>query len=338
MQPDTGKMQGAAQPPPAPELVLATPGAAERLARLLNLGEPKRCRAGSEILGAARQGRAAVALVGEQLADMSARELCRALRQSRAGSNLPLIIVSENYVEAAEEAALAAGADEYVEASQINPRLAHRLQARLRRAGEREEANPLTGLPGRGRLDRELARRLPRRGELALIALDVRHFKVFNDSYGYERGDQLLRLVAEVILQVLEEQGTPEDLVIHLGGDDFFLLAPPARAEALVRGISRRFDERVPDLYDEVDRQAGGLLYFTRTGEERRVPIAYLLTVGVTNEAEDVRHAGEMAQIVAELKEFARLVEKREIIWDRRQTHNACAAWQARPRARKGEE
>jgi len=324
--------------PTAPGPVLATPGAAERLAQLLNLGEPRRCPAGSEILHAARQGQAAVALVGEQLTDMPALELCRALRQSRAGQDLSLIIVSENYSEAGEESALAAGADEYVDVSQISARLVRRLQARLERAWEREEASPLTGLPGRGRLDRELARRLPQRGALALVALDVRHFKVFNDGYGYERGDQLLRLVAQIILQVLEEQGAPEDVVIHLGGDDFFLLTHPARAEALVREIQARFDERVLDLYDEADRQAGGRVWFTRTGEERWVPLAYLLAVGVTNETEDLRHPGELARIVAELKEFARTTEKKELMWDRRRIHDARRAWQARPQTRKGEE
>ena len=106
----------------------------------------------------------------------------------------------------------------------------------------------------------------------------------------------------------------------------------------MVREIQARFDESVPELYDEVDRQAGGLFWFTRRGEERWVPLAYLLAVGVTNEAEDVRHAGELAQIVAELKEFARTTEKRELIWDQRRIHDARRAWRVRPKARKGEE
>lgn len=314
----------------APGPLLATPGAAERLARLLDLGAPVLVATGAEVLSAARSGQAAAAIVGEDLPDLTALDLCRSLRTGIAGSGLPLIIVSERFSDPAEEEALEAGADEYVDAAHLGARLVRRLRARLRQAWRRQESNPLTGLPGRGRLDQEILRRLPYPGRLSLVALDVRYFKAFNDRYGYARGDDLLRMVRDILVEVWEEHGEPEDFLAHLGGDDFFLVTRPERDAVLVAEVQRRFDRLVPSLYDEADRAAGGVTVFTRAGEERFVPLAYLSAVAVTNQAEDLRHIGQLAAVVAELKEYARVTENRGLVRDRRQIHEARAAWDRR--------
>ena len=308
VQPDT-------PPGPAPGRILATPGPAEKLARALDLGEPTVVVAGAEVLSAARGGEAAAAVVNEALPDMTAVELARRLRAGRLGAGLPLLVVTEAYTDEAEEAALAAGADEYVDAAALGPRLLRRLRGRLRRAWEREQASPLTGLPGRGRLEQELAQRWPQAGELAVVALDVRHFKAFNDRYGYRRGDQLLLLVRDVGLEVLERRGEPSDLLVHLGGDDFFLLTHPGRAEALVAPLREEFARRVGALYDATDRQAGGVAGPDRDGGSQGVALASLLAVGMVNGGGAPAHWGELGEALAALKERARRAENNQVVW-----------------------
>ncbi|NBN78037.1 EAL domain-containing protein [Microvirga tunisiensis] len=86
--------------------------------------------------------------------------------------------------------------------------------------------DPLTGLPNRSLLPPCLdqARQLEsgRGGRVAVVFLDLDHFKAVNDSFGHAAGDQLLVIVAERMKACL----SASDAVLRLGGDEFVLLIP----------------------------------------------------------------------------------------------------------------
>ena len=58
--------------------------------------------------------------------------------------------------------------------------------------------------------------------------------------------------------------------------------------------------------------------------------LPWLLAVATTNEAPDLQHPGQVAAVLAELKEFARRTENRQLIRDRRRIHDARTAWALR--------
>lgn len=77
---------------------------------------------------------------------------------------------------------------------------------------------------------------------LSLLMVDIDHFKSFNDTYGHEAGDQVLRLVASL----LREQFRESDTVCRYGGEEFVVMMPRAslgealdKAEALRGSIAR---------------------------------------------------------------------------------------------------
>ncbi|MGR9051606.1 MAG: EAL domain-containing protein [Gammaproteobacteria bacterium] len=94
----------------------------------------------------------------------------------------------------------------------------------------------LTGLPNRGKLKEYLVYALSllkrSNGTLALMFLDLDHFKDINDSLGHSIGDELLVVLAKRMRSILREQ----DTVSRLGGDEFILLLPATddRGAALV--------------------------------------------------------------------------------------------------------
>jgi diguanylate cyclase (GGDEF)-like protein/PAS domain S-box-containing protein len=110
--------------------------------------------------------------------------------------------------------------------------------------------DPLTDLPNRvlfsDRLELALARSLRGSRHVAVLFLDLDHFKLINDSMGHDGGDQLLRAVAQRIRHSVR----PGDTVARFGGDEFTILfedvtdAASARdaAERTLTALSRPFD------------------------------------------------------------------------------------------------
>ncbi len=102
-----------------------------------------------------------------------------------------------------------------------------RLQDTLRTQSIRD---PLTGLFNRRYLEvsfeRELLRAARRSSSLAVLMLDIDHFKRFNDSHGHEAGDALLAQFAEV----LKRASRGEDIACRYGGEEFTVLLIDADA------------------------------------------------------------------------------------------------------------
>ncbi|MBB5060961.1 diguanylate cyclase (GGDEF)-like protein/PAS domain S-box-containing protein [Granulicella aggregans] len=85
----------------------------------------------------------------------------------------------------------------------------------------------LTGLPNRRRFDEVLKHEIDRfrrsQMPIALVLLDIDHFKRFNDIAGHLIGDQCLRLIAQTIDGVIRR---PADLAARFGGEEFALILP----------------------------------------------------------------------------------------------------------------
>ena len=109
---------------------------------------------------------------------------------------------------------------------------AHRRTRRELRALEQMvESDPATGcLNRRGfarALDDAIAAALPVRRDVALLALDLDHFKAINDLHGHIMGDAVLSAVASQLADAVGEEG----VVARLGGEEFAVLLPHADAE-----------------------------------------------------------------------------------------------------------
>ena len=123
--------------------------------------------------------------------------------------------------------------------------------------------DPLTGLPNRHRLQREMQFAIAhaaRTGEgLAVVYLDLDGFKAANDRAGHEAGDRLLREVAQRLQQGLR-QG---DLVARVGGDEFVALLRGCRdadaARVVAEGLRARLGPpcSLPEGLFQLDASVG---------------------------------------------------------------------------------
>ena len=92
--------------------------------------------------------------------------------------------------------------------------------------------DPLTNLYNRRYmeefLDGQLSRATRKRSSLALMMLDVDHFKQFNDTFGHEAGDMVLRSLGSLLVGYLRK----EDVVCRYGGEEFTIILPDASLES----------------------------------------------------------------------------------------------------------
>ena len=109
-----------------------------------------------------------------------------------------------------------------------------RLREHLESARRDAMTDALSNLPNRKAFDQGLARACEQAeasGEpLTLAVLDIDHFKRFNDTWGHQTGDQVIRFVASII----KKAGDPPRLPARYGGEEFALVLPGERAEAAV--------------------------------------------------------------------------------------------------------
>lgn len=94
------------------------------------------------------------------------------------------------------------------------------------------------------RLEKEWRRIVREKGELAIVMIDVDHFKLYNDSLGHQQGDICLRKVALCIRDSLRR---PADIVARYGGEEFILLLPNTTREGAVR-VAEMVRENVINL------------------------------------------------------------------------------------------
>jgi diguanylate cyclase (GGDEF)-like protein len=80
--------------------------------------------------------------------------------------------------------------------------------------------DPLTGIGNRRALDERLTEARDSQRAVTLLAIDVDDLKVVNDTYGHACGDELLQVVADLLV----EQARATDAVIRSGGDEFFVV------------------------------------------------------------------------------------------------------------------
>jgi diguanylate cyclase (GGDEF)-like protein len=107
-----------------------------------------------------------------------------------------------------------------------------RLAGRVTTTWQAATVDPLTGIANRqavlSRLDEELARATRYRRPLAIVMVDLDHFKRLNDTHGHAAGDAVLRQVA----QRLAEHVRSVDLIGRFGGEEFLAVLPETDADA----------------------------------------------------------------------------------------------------------
>lgn len=283
---------------------------------------------GYDVIQAA-DGEAALAMVAEHSPDLilldlmlpkvDGVEVCRRLKSGFLTSRIPIIMLTAKKEVADKVAGMEAGADDYITKPFSREELEARVKMVLKRTRSQRERNPLTGLPGQVSIQEHVETLLAAGTPFALIYLDLDRFKGFNDYYGYARGDEVIKLCAEVLVEAIATDGSPTDFVGHIGGDDFVVVCSPAAVKRVTDDIIAKFEQRVTALFAPEDLARGYYVIIDRQGHKVQQPCKIYVTMAVVIN-EDRRYDSyiQMVDVATELKKYGKTMDGSIAVFDRR--------------------
>jgi GGDEF domain-containing protein len=282
-------------------------------------------RSEAELMAWSLRGRPRVVAMDARTLPGPCLAACRRMKADSYTAIVPCIIFASHSDEAFA-AAFDAGADEVVRANVPTAELVTRLSVMLRRSDRDLFVHPSTRLPGAVEIELEVQRRLASGVLFAMCYADLDHFKEFNDRYSYYDGDRVIRILAQILHDVVKGMCAENGFVGHIGGDDFIFIIPVDCVNDVCAEIIDVFDTLIPYQYSEQDRRAGYFFGKDRRGQLHRVPLMTLSIGVVTNERRHFTHAAQVSELATEMKSYAKTLSGSVYSVDRRQSTPAVDA------------
>ena len=257
-------------------------------------------------------------LLDVMMPEMDGYEVCQRLRQEPQGISVPVVMLTAMDEPESVIKALRSGADDYVTKPFEIDELVMRVEAHLRRSERDVAANPLTALPGNPIIEQVLQQRIDQGTLLAVEYIDLTNFKAYNDEYGWLKGDQVIKMLAQRIVHAIRLFGNREDFIGHVGGDDFIAITTPDCAEPIAQFIIDEFESVIPDYYTEDARVRGYIQAIDRRGKSFRAPVMTVSIGIVTNQEQTIRAVMQVGARAAEVKKYVKSLAGSHFAFDRR--------------------
>ena len=162
--------------------------------------------------------------------------------------------------------------------------------------------NPLSGLAGNLIIDQKLSHCVANTTKYSVAYLDIDNFKAYNDVYGFENGDLVIKLLADI----LRNSVSAEQFVGHIGGDDFIVILNDHITEDYLKDVVEQFELEVLSFYNQTDIQNGYISTSNRHGEYEQFPLITLTCVVVNNQTQIYKNVFQLTEMLARLKKRAK--------------------------------
>lgn len=155
--------------------------------------------------------------------------------------------------------------------------------------------NPLTHLPGNMQIEHQISQRLFSKDMFSILYLDLDNFKSYNDTYGFENGDLMIKTMAKC----MEDACRNQEFIGHIGGDDFVIISDDYNLEEVFNRVVESFHLCLENLYSEEDYQNGYIHSRNRRGEPETFPLASISGALYTNEKISVNSVMDFSYKIA---------------------------------------
>ncbi|MGL5259056.1 MAG: GGDEF domain-containing protein [Lachnospiraceae bacterium] len=166
------------------------------------------------------------------------------------------------------------------------------------------QANPLSGLPGNRLIEKEIISKVLNDVDYYISYYDIDNFKAYNDAYGFENGDLMLKILAET----LQKCARNNEFIGHVGGDDFIVIANYSDGHSFCQEVISMFESQILTLYREDDIKNKYIVSKNRNGVTELFPLASLSIAAVSNKNNKFNDLNEFSNVVATLKKQSKQI------------------------------
>ncbi len=259
---------------------------------------------GEEALDVCRRKLPNLVILDIMLPDINGYEVCRSLRSNLRTKHMPIIFLTQKDERSDQIAGLEMGADDYITKPFDLQLLLLRVEGALRRAGILSLTSPVTGLPS-SKLIEEQLREIMRRKGWSVLYIGINYINGFNDVYGFVAGDDVLRFMAMLLTEVVDETGSGADFIGHIGGDQFIIISNPDVSPKIKSRLQQRFDDEVQTFYNFKDRELGYILVEDGRGGKQRVPLMSVAVGLIHHDTAPFADIREITEVAAEARRRA---------------------------------
>lgn len=288
-----------------------------------------------------------------EMPEMDGFEFLHAVRRHKKTKDLPFILMSARKTYPPDRVkGLDLGSDDYITKPFSSDELVSRVKAVLRRAGHdapmalgvsteavaAEEApapatqpsapppphhSPADAPHAAAVLDPlpifgDLRRRLGEGRPVAAILADLSYFRGYNECYGFDNGDNVLRFMRQCLDAANHLVCGGKAAVSHLYADEFLALTEPERALPFAHAALAEFVKGVPGFYADQDRGRGFIEGKTRQGRTLAFPFLNMILAVASNQRRRITHPGQFIHILRELLGYAKTLGGSRYVEDRR--------------------
>lgn len=244
-------------------------------------------------------------------------EVVREVRSRTGYLHTPIIIFTAVTDKSTKLEGLGLDIDDYLTKPADEDEIVARVKLLLKRNKQKMDCNPLTRLPGNPSIQTRVEAEIAGGRSFAVLYCDLNNFKSFNDKYGFEAGDRVLKTEADLIVRAAEQD--PTSFVGHIGGDDFIVVCSFDKAEAIAQQIAAKTDELAPTFYNDEDRANGYMISTNRKGETEKFKFLSIGIGIVHNTKRPLTSFAMVSNIGSELKCLAKKHEEGSFyVMDRR--------------------
>ncbi len=258
-------------------------------------------------------------IIDEDAAEIEAVSLCETIRSNEDNSITPIIVCSSHKEKKHKIEVLEKAVEYYIEKPFDDEYMYYTIKNIIRLMDNNRRVSPLTGLPGNVQIQAELKKRLLNNEKFAVLYLDLDNFKAYNDTYGFLKGDEVIKFTARTILKNIHNGEYANSFVGHIGGDDFVAIVDGEEDyEEICQNIIIEFDIKILDYFNETDKERGYVEVPNRKNIMEQFPLTSIsIGVVVVNEGR-FKSILEIGEVGAQVKHLSKITPGSAYVIDKR--------------------
>ena len=242
----------------------------------------------------------------DSIKEHSAINVVDYIRNNTDNSITPIIVISSNFDKEHRIDILKNDVEYFIKSPIDEQYLYYTIKNIIRLMSSNRKVSPLTGLPGNVQIQVELKKRLLKKENFAIIYFDLDNFKEYNDTYGFLKGDEIIKFTAKTILNTMHNYKIEDSFVGHIGGDDFVGIISGVDYNKLCQDIIINFDNNIKQFFNDEDIERGYLEVAKRKGIIEQFPITAMSIGVVTVEPGEYTNPLEIGEVGAQVKHLAK--------------------------------